>query len=319
MSVGGDGKTPHTEYLIQLLQQKLPLATLSRGYKRETRGFILAGNQSVQNARTLGDEPFLYFLKYKNIFVSVGENRVNAVIALLNQVPFLKCIILDDAFQHRAIHAGLSIIVSDFAMPFFEDEIIPLGRLRESSKGASRADIIIISKCKNDLTENERDIIIQKINPKPSQGVYFTSFEYDSLYQFLNPDNRIKFTDIAACYFFSGIAKPENAILFLQQQQINVVSKIFPDHYFFTESDMEAVFTDFNNIQSSRKCIITTEKDATRLIEFSAYFQAKNIEIYILPIRVKFLFDKGEEFNLLIKKYLGLPLFEEEWNNLNWS
>ncbi len=114
LSVGGDGKTPHTEYLIKLLQNDIPIATLSRGYKRDTRGFRLANINNEESARTIGDEPFLYFLKYKNIFVSVGENRVNAVISLLNQLPFLRCIILDDAFQHRAIHAGLNILISDY-------------------------------------------------------------------------------------------------------------------------------------------------------------------------------------------------------------
>lgn len=311
LSVGGDGKTPHTEYLIKLLQNDIPIATLSRGYKRDTRGFRLANINNEESARTIGDEPFLYFLKYKNIFVSVGENRVNAVISLLNQLPFLRCIILDDAFQHRAIHAGLNILISDYANPYFDDELLPIGRLREHKNGAERADIIIISKCDSNLTIDESLDIIKKINVKPTQGVYFTTINYSNLYALFQPEMSQNINDVGACFFFSGIAKPNHAIEYFTKHNIQIYSTIFPDHHYFSLQDLDKIVQDFEAIPLEKKYLITTEKDATRLLAFRAYFEDKNIPVYILPIQVQFLFNKEEEFRLLIKKYVNLPLFDE--------
>lgn len=310
MSVGGDGKTPHTEYLIQLLAHKITVATLSRGYKRTTKGYKIANWNNNETAETLGDEPYLYFAKYgQYIAVAVGENRVNAVINIAGQVPNVGVILLDDAFQHRSIHCGLNILVTDFANPFYADFPLPSGRLREWRSGYKRADIIIVSKCPANLSEQNAEEIRQRIQPTQSQGVYFTTFQYLDLYSLKNSAERVKPEHIKQALFVSGIAKPSLAIEYLTSKNVLVETLLFDDHHAFSIDDVQKMLSRLPNELTADKYIITTEKDATRLLPFADFFVQNSINVFVLPIQVSFLFDKQEEFNFLIKKYVGLPLF----------
>lgn len=310
LSVGGTGKSPHIEYLIRLLSNKFQTATLSRGYGRSSKGFYIADDHS--DARKIGDEPFQFKRKFDNIIVSVGEDRVTAIPELLQRAPFLDCILLDDAFQHRSVKPGMNILLTEFHKPYTKDYILPLGRLRESRKAAKRADIIIVSKCPNDISESQRENMLLELRAEKDQKVFFTNIEYDEPYPLLG--NNISFNKETKAITFSGIANAEPFINRVKSLTKDVHELNFRDHYYFTNDDVKELKETLEYIKEENKCIFVTEKDATRLLLHEELLKKYNLPIVVIPIRISFLFNGNEQFDEHINEYVFsyFPVYDPE-------
>ncbi|RTY93386.1 tetraacyldisaccharide 4'-kinase [Flavobacterium sp. GT3R68] len=290
LSVGGTGKTPQIEYLIRLLSKNYKIATLSRGYKRKSEGFILA--DATSDASILGDEPFQFYQKFKNIQVAVDANRKNGIEQLLSQSEKPEVILLDDAFQHRKVKAGLYILLTAYGDLYVDDYILPTGNLRESRSGAKRATVVIVTKCPPDLSIEEQNNITKKLNLAKSQQLYFTYIEYDD---FVYSENQqIKVSDLQSVdkLLLAGIAKPEPFFAYLQNP--GDVCMTFPDHHHFDDKDILEIKN-----KSQNKIIITTEKDFMRLKG-----SIPGHQLFYLPIKSSFLAG-GSDFDKTITNYVG--------------
>lgn len=287
LSVGGTGKTPQIEYLIRLLSSNYKIATLSRGYKRKSEGFVLADSNS--NAEILGDEPFQIHQKFPNIHVAVDAQRKNGIEQLLKLDSKPEVILLDDAFQHRKVKAGFYILLSSFDDLYFNDFMLPTGNLRESRSGAKRANVIIITKCPKDLSELAQENIIKKIGL--NVPIFFSFIDYDSeVYNEFESKKVEEIIDVDKL-LLAGIAKPEPFFAYLQAEKN--VKLVYPDHHHFSEKDIEEIKNKANN-----KLIITTEKDYVRL-------KNQNLKsLFYLPIKSSFI-SKGDDFNQTILNYVG--------------
>ena len=299
LTVGGTGKTPHVEYLIRLLKDKYILATLSRGYGRKTKGFIIA--DSSANAQTIGDEPFQFYQKFNNeITVAVGENRVEAIAKIVAQKPGNELIILDDAFQHRAIKPSLNLLLMDYSRSIFEDFTFPVGRLRERRHGAERADAVIITKCPENLTFQKINEIESSLKPYLNQNspFFFTKIVYGKPQ---NCRSKEEYTELKKVTLLSGIANPEPFERYAKTQFEVVNHLIFKDHHDFTEKDL----IENQNIKDGT-VILMTEKDMVKFIPFLNYDLLKNIELYYLPIEIDFLDNEMKiNFNKLILSHVS--------------
>jgi tetraacyldisaccharide 4'-kinase len=288
LSVGGTGKTPQIEYLIRLLSPNYKVATLSRGYKRKSEGFILA--DAASTAEILGDEPFQYFKKFLDIQVAVDADRKNGIEQLLNQKSRPEIILLDDAFQHRKVKAGFYILLTAYEDLFCEDFILPTGNLRESRNGAKRANLIIVTKCPLDITELEQQNIKNKL--AVDLPIYFSIIDYDD--KVYNDTESLAVSDLKLMpkMLLAGIAKPKPFFDYLQTDKDEVM--IFSDHHHFSESDILNIKS-----QAIDKIIVTTEKDFVRL---DAKILRK--QLFYLPIKSKFLSNQ-QSFDAIILNYVG--------------
>src|SRR3970282_402363 len=290
LSVGGTGKTPQIEYLIRLLSPNYKVATLSRGYKRQSKGFVLADSNS--NAEILGDEPFQFYTKFKNIQVAVDADRKNGIEQLLSQTNKPEIILLDDAFQHRKVKAGFYILLTSYGDLYSDDFMLPTGNLREWRSGAKRANVIVVTKCPFNLSQDKQNDIKNRLNVSANQELYFTFIAYDN---FIYGENRkINVNEIKSVpkVLVAGIAKPEPFFAFLKNT--NDVCLSFPDHHNFTDKDiLEIKKLAQNNI------IITTEKDYVRLKG-----SLPNEQLFYLPIQSSFLL-KSDDFDKNILNYVG--------------
>lgn len=302
LSTGGTGKTPTIEYLIELLQNNYSIATLSRGYKRKTSGYVLADANST--AHEIGDEPMQYKRKYHSIQVAVDANRKRGIQNLQAEIKGLQLILLDDAFQHRSVKAGLSILLTDYSKLFFEDEILPSGSLREQTSGARRADIIVVTKTPENLSPIEKRIIIKKINPLDYQQVYFSFIQYAGEVAAIDGINLPKDKAKASVLLVCGIANPAALLAHLKMEYKEVRTKLFPDHYDFKQTDLIEIQKEFDSIPNSQKYIITTEKDWMRLQKQDLQEQVKNLPLLYLPIRMDFNEKEKEEFNTQVLNYV---------------
>jgi tetraacyldisaccharide 4'-kinase len=306
LAFGGTGKTPHIEYLIHLLKPKYKVAVLSRGYKRKTIGYFFASNEST--AAQIGDEPRQIKQKFKNeIDLAVSENRVIGVPNLLFDAPETDIILLDDAFQHRAIKAGLNILLTDYNNLFTHDYLTPSGTLREYRAGYKRADIIIVTKCNADLSDSEKKQIIADINPLAHQKVYFSYQKFSDLVHYYNniilPIHEIRNIDLL---LFSGIAKATSFENYLETNSKTIIDAWqFGDHHDFTIEEITKLLAAFDANSSTNKIIISTEKDSMRLMtdEFKALLQ--NYPIYYLPLEIAFFENDKINFNKQILNYVG--------------
>ena len=290
LSVGGTGKTPQIEYLIRLLSPKYKIATLSRGYKRQSKGFVLA--DSTSNAEILGDEPFQFYTKFKNIQVAVDADRKNGIEQLLYQQERPDVILLDDAFQHRKVKAGFYILLTSYGDLFCDDYMLPTGNLRESRSGAKRADIIVVTKCPANLSLDEQNEIKSKLQLNSDQELYFSYIDYDdSIY---SEDKILKVSEIKNVdkLLLAGIAKPEPFFRYLQDESVECLT--YPDHHHFSEKELLEI-----NNKSKNKIIITTEKDFVRLKG-----SIPKEQLFYLPIRSTFL-SVSENFDKTITNYVG--------------
>lgn len=301
ITVGGTGKTPHVEYLIHLLKERYKVAVLSRGYKRHTKGYVLANMQST--AHDIGDEPYQMKVKFPKITVAVDANRREGIQHLC-QDPVTRgvnVILLDDAYQHRYVRPSLNILLVDYNRPIFSDKLLPAGRLRESMHGKRRADIVIVTKCPPDIGMQEMRSIEEKLSLEEHQSLFFTTMAYLELQPMFCGENRPLQTLRADEHIMviSGIAEPRPMIKEIQQYCPNVTHLSFGDHHDFTENDIEQINTTFESLPYP-KIAITTEKDAARLATIDGLSDTLRQCLFILPIEVRFLQGKAEIFNRMI-------------------
>ena len=274
LSTGGTGKTPMTEYLIKQLSKDYNLATLSRGYGRETKGFLLANEES--NATTLGDEPFQIYSKFKNdITVAVDEKRVHGIDTLISDVSDLDIVLLDDAYQHRHVKAGFNILLTPYSKLYVNDICLPTGDLRESVGGANRANAIIVTKCPKDIDEIEQLKITKLLNPHEGQSIYFSYIDYSETVIGSNSTKPLEALKGKQFALVTGIANPVPLVNYLKSLSLNFEHLSYGDHHKFSEAEI-------NTIKTS-ELILTTEKDYTRL---APHFENGN-KLFYLPIEIK--------------------------------
>ncbi len=299
LNLGGTGKTPHTEYLIELLKNDFRLATLSSGYGRKTKGFRLA--DALCTYEDLGDEPLQYFTKYPDIQVAVDKNRIEGVTNLLGKQK-VEVILLDDAFQYRSINAGLNILLTDYQHLYPDDFLFPAGTLRDIKSAAKRADIIVVSKSPKTLDKEKKQQVINKLKPSVEQKVFFSYLEYDDLKP-LNANAKQFDTNAAdSALLFCGIAHPNPLIDKLKEQYKQLEVMTFADHHPYTENDVKTILKRFENVNGEKKIIITTEKDAARLTNSPYLCQFESTYLYALPVVVRF--HEEEKFNNEILSYV---------------
>lgn len=303
LAVGGTGKTPHIEYLIKLLKTEFNIATLSRGYKRKTSGFIIASETST--AIDIGDEPLQYKTKNPELVVCVDANRVNGVKKLLELQSPPKIILLDDAFQHRALNCELNIVVSEYSNLYINDVMLPAGYLRESKIGIHRADIVIISKTPENVNAIDIRNISKDLKLAAHQQLFFSWLKYGELQGFQNPKESIHTLNDLFRYrivLFTGIGNPNPMITYLKEYSSDIKHIAFPDHHTFTIEDISAIRNKFDEFEGGNKIIVTTEKDAMRLRGTDLEDTVNTLPLYVLPIEVDFK-DKTHEFNETIINY----------------
>ena len=306
LTVGGTGKTPHTEYLIRLLKPTFRVAVLSRGYKRESKGFVQASE--LTTAKDIGDEPYQMAHKFTDICVAVDKNRCHGIEQLtqsMREKP--EVIILDDAFQHRHVLPGLSILLTDYNRPFFSDKMLPAGRLREPAEGKRRADIIIVTKCPDHIDEKEIRSLQKKIAATDKQTLYFTRMAYGMLHP-LSPDAPTRdFRSLsgAGIILVTGIASPAPIVKKLSAYTRHIIPLTFGDHHAFSAKDISRIRQAFRQCGSAEKIIITTEKDAARLACHPLLDETIRKNTYTLPITVEFINEKEKQyFNSQIISYV---------------
>jgi len=301
LSTGGTGKTPHIEYLIKLLQQEYKVATMSRGYKRKTKGFVLA--DAATDATTIGDEPMQFHTKFPEAIVSVCEDRMMGIPRLLVERPEIEVVLLDDAYQHRTVRPGLNILLTDFAQPFYKDFVLPLGNLRESRKAYQRADIIIVTKCPADVATAAMNSMKDKIQPAPRQQVFFSTVAYGQLTDFLT-GTTLSLPANMNIVMLSGIAKPAPMLHHLRQLANDVSMLQYPDHHNFTNSDLTQIKQRFEDWTVTNKLMVTTEKDVARLRIHQQELASWGITIAVLPITIKFINEVGA-FEKRVRDYIA--------------
>lgn len=289
LSVGGTGKTPQIEYLIRLLSDKYKIATLSRGYKRKSEGFVLA-DENV-NAEILGDEPFQFYQKFPSIKVAVDANRTNGIEQLLSQKEKPEVILLDDAYQHRKVKAGFYVLLTSFDDLYADDFMLPTGNLRESRSGANRASIIVVTKCPKNLSEKKQAEIKSKLKLNNSQQLFFTFIDYDDVIYGKDENCTVSEVKSESKLLLAGIAKPKPFFDYLKNENDECLT--FPDHHHFSDADLESI----QQTAKGRK-IITTEKDYVRLKDSKLISQ-----LYYLPIKSTFI-ENSKSFDEAILKYV---------------
>ena len=299
LSVGGTGKSPMVEYLVRLLKDKYEVATLSRGYKRKTRGYALAHAQTT--ALDIGDEPMQFHNKFPGVAVAVGEERVVAIPQLLHDRPQTQVIILDDAYQHRTIRAGLNILLTDCSNLFTRDFFLPTGDLRDERSSYKRAQIIVVTKCPPDFSEEEKAALIKEIEPQKGQQIFFTSIEYGQPYHIISKQER-QITQHDEILLVCGIANPAPLKNYLSTHAKTYYQQTFSDHHIFTIDDLEEIEKQFNHIRAANKMIITTEKDAVRLDKFSN--ELRDLPVFVLPVQHCLLFREGMQFDNAVTTFI---------------
>jgi tetraacyldisaccharide 4'-kinase len=308
LAVGGTGKTPHTEFILSVLQDDWKTAVLSRGYKRKTKGFQLANENS--NSLILGDEPFQIHQKFPKVTVAVDEKRVRGVKKLQSLQPDLQLVVLDDAFQHRHIQAGLSILLTDFANLYTRDMLLPAGSLREWHSGSKRANIIVVTKCPSDISPIDMRVIEMELKPENNQLMFFSSFVYDELKPVFPEAASEKVTleelheQNAGILLVAGIVSPEPIVEYLNNFSSNIETLFFGDHHAFQPKDFNQISNRFEAISATEKILVVTEKDAARLQSNPGFPETLKSRTYALPIRVEILHNQESLFIQKIKSYV---------------
>jgi tetraacyldisaccharide 4'-kinase len=306
LTVGGTGKTPHTEYLIELLRKSFKVAVLSRGYKRKTKGFVLATNDT--DMASIGDEPYQMKKKFPDIYMAVDKNRCNGIERLSNGNinPRPNVVLLDDAYQHRYVTPGVNILLVDYHRLICYDKLLPAGRLREPETEKHRANIVIITKCPADCTPMDFRVLSKALNLRPFQKLFFTSLAYSNLKPMFGKGDLALDNINAECHviLLTGIATPQQMELDLKRRTSHITLMSYADHHYFTTQDIEDINERFAQLKASKKIIITTEKDAVRLHSIKGLSEEVKRNIYILPVRIKFLRNQQDIFNEKIIRYV---------------
>lgn len=309
LSVGGTGKTPMVEYLIRLLQTDYKLATLSRGYGRSTSGFRLAGPQD--NADTLGDEPYQYYRNWQNsVAVAVGEDRALAITSLLAEKPEVDIILLDDAYQHRRVRPDLNLLLTTYRKPFWQDRLLPAGRLRESRKGAQRAQALIITKCPENLSAAGQEQMTKAAKVYLSEGVpvFFSTIAYGAPEALFRQANAGATSAKKAAILISGLANAQPFETWAADNYELLEHHQYSDHHRFTKANITRLRKAYEQHSSNSPLILTSEKDAVRLLQADLKEMLEELPVYYIPIRQRFLNRSAEAFNLFITKSIAEKL-----------
>ncbi len=301
ITVGGTGKTPFTEYLVNLLKDQNQIAILSRGYKRQTSGYRLL--TAKDTPLTVGDEPYQMKRKFPDVTVAVDADRRRGIKNLLNlEEGKPDIVILDDAFQHRYVHPKVSILLIDYNRNITEDHLLPVGMMREPKRSMKRADIIVVTKCPDSITPMDMRLIRKHLNPYPYQSLWFTKLCYGNLkplFPSKRMSNSLPLSDMSDCgvLALTGIASPAPFVEYLQKNVSEVASCLFGDHHNYTASDMKRIREAYEEIAAKRKYIVTTEKDAVRLMNNPDFPDDMKSKIFYLPLTMEFLREEENHFN----------------------
>lgn len=299
----GTGKTPHTEYILQLLRKSCKVAVLSRGYKRLTQGYVLATDKT--DMQDIGDEPFQMHQKFPDVTVAVCEKRCDGIDRLIEEEK-VEAVVLDDAFQHRYIEPGLSILLVDFNRPIARDHLLPVGMLREPASSKKRADIIVITKCPQDISPLDIRVATNDMRILAFQKLFFSTIDYAPLRPLF--DKTLSEMSLLSLkkmnvLLVTAIGSPENIVRDLEPYGMRVKELHYQDHHQFTEKEVYEINETFS-FMPSPKILMTTEKDATRLQNLNGFSQDLRKSAYVLPITVRILLDQEEEFNQIILDYV---------------
>jgi tetraacyldisaccharide 4'-kinase len=296
------------EYLIELLYREFKVGTISRGYKRKTKGYALANETST--ALEIGDEPMQFHIKFPQVAVAVGEERIVAIPQLLHDKPDTEVIILDDAFQHRSVKAGWNILLTEYNDLFTRDFFLPTGDLRDEKASYKRAQTIVVTKCPENLSAEEKEEITKEIELQASQLIFFATIEYGTPYHIIKHDKR-KITEMDEILLVCGIANPKPLKSLLLQEAATYYQLTYNDHHIFTIDDLKEIRNKYEGINTDNKFIVTTEKDAVRLLKFRN--QLEQLPLFVIPIQHKILFGEAENFNSSVINFIR----EFDRNNSN--
>ncbi len=307
ITVGGTGKTPTVEYLVSLLKHQFKVAVLSRGYKRKTKGFLLSDiNSTVED---IGDEPLQIKLKYPEITVAVSESRVKGIEALMKISPPIQVVILDDAFQHRYVNPGLSILLYDYTQPFLVDRFLPYGRLRENPNERHRADIILVTKTPEGIKPIDMRILATNLTLRPYQNLFYSKIHYKGLMPVYQ--NELFSLDVDALkdrnftvLLVTGIGNPKPLEDYCKNISRDIRTFRFGDHHQYSEKDMEKIISDFNAVENKKKIIVTTEKDAIRFRMLDVSDPLIKRSFFYYAIEMLILNNEKKDFNDRVLSYV---------------
>jgi len=303
LAFGGTGKTPHIEYLIRLLSPEIKTAVLSRGYRRKTTGYIFADDTA--SAASIGDEPFQIFKKHKHeAAVAVSENRVLGIPNLLFDAQETQVVLLDDAFQHRAVKPGLNILLSDYNRMFTHDFIAPMGNLREYRNAYKRADAIVVTKCPEQLSQTKAKEITESIQPYAHQKVYFSFQRYGELIPIFDNAVSSNITNDVGVLLFAGIAHISSLDEYIKSQFKEVETIHFNDHQSYGSEELKRIMYGYEHLKSSKKIIITTEKDAVKLFSPELKEKFQDLPIFYQPLQTAFFSWCKGDFDTMVKEYV---------------
>ena len=305
ITVGGSGKTPHVEYLVKLLKDKVKVAVLSRGYKRKSRGYVLSDKDTPM--AMIGDEPYQMKRKFADVYVAVDKDRCEGIDRLTGdeETKDTEVVLLDDAYQHRYVKPGVNILLVDYHRLIIYDKLLPAGRLREPKQEKNRANIVIVTKCPRDLKPMEYRVLTRSLNLYPYQKLFFTTLKYSNLMPMYQGESR-KLESLKPeenVLLLTGIASPWQMMLDLQPYTKNITPISFPDHHQFRKKDIRRINETFEQMPEP-KLIITTEKDNARLFGMEGLSDEVRKSIYILPVEIEFMLDQQEVFNEKIIGYV---------------
>lgn len=300
LAIGGTGKSPHIEYIIRLLKEYVDVSVISRGYRRKTSGYLLVDNH--HSAADVGDEPLQMKKKFDDVVFAVSESRSLGIPKLLSQHPQLQVVLMDDGFQHLEVRAGLNILLTEYNNPYFNDYLLPSGRLREWKHGARRAQIIIVTKCPHQPNEIEIAEWKKKLQLQAEQQLFFSTIEYSIPYSIFISSEKFNLNPSMHITLVSAVAQSAYLSDYVAERVASVTDLQYADHHFFTDGEIKDIIERHQSNRNYNKIILTTEKDATRLLMHRDKFQAANLSIYAIPIEVKFY--EKELFDQSIKKFL---------------
>ena len=300
LSVGGTGKSSMVEFLVEQLQAEYRMAILSRGYKRKTRGYALADEQST--ALTIGDEPMQFKIKFPDVVIAVGEERLVAIPQLLHDRPEVQVVIMDDAFQHRSVAAGYNILLTEYDNLYTRDWYLPTGDLRDNPSSISRANVIVVTKCPADLAPEEAESISVELGRQEGRPVYFTTLHYGTPYH-ITGRHVLPINSKMEVLLVTGIANPIPLKKYLNERAGTYYEMLFGDHHIFTIDDWKEMARRFRSISAADKILLTTEKDAVRLLKFGS--EMADYPLFVLPIQVKFLFGAEQAFLRGVSDFIG--------------
>jgi tetraacyldisaccharide 4'-kinase len=302
LSFGGTGKTPHVEYLARLLLPHMKVAILSRGYKRKTKGFVLASAES--GFTQIGDEPMQYVNKFPQSFIAVDANRRRGIARLENFEPKPGVVLLDDAFQHRKIRSGLNILLTDFHNLYPIDHLFPAGNLRDTVKAAKRADIIVVTKTPKVFSPFTRRRLHEIIKPRSHQSLHFSYLKYGILTPVLNTNKLQVPHSLGKILLFCGIANPYPLQEYLYAKCNHLEIMTFADHHDYTKRDIDSIIKRYDEVLGKNKIMVTTEKDAMRLLNSPYLSRFENLPLFYIPIEVRFHESQGQDFDNQVLAYV---------------